>query len=78
MSRRRIEFPADVTTSQVSGLIDEYCFDERNRAILKRRFLDGITLEKLSEEFDLSVNMIQRIVSKEGDKVLLKIWKNSI
>ena len=35
---------------------------ECNRAILKRRLLDGITYDKLAEEFDLSVRQLKNIV----------------
>ena len=44
-------------------LIDEWIFSERDRAILKRRLLDGITFERLSEEFDLSVRQIKNITA---------------
>lgn len=45
----------DISRSEVSDLIDEWIFSERDRAILKRRLLDGICYEPLAEEFDLSV-----------------------
>ena len=35
---------------------------ERNRAILKRRLLDGVCYEPLAEEFNLSVRQIKNIV----------------
>lgn len=50
--------------SQVEALIDEWIFNERNRRILKRRLLDGITYERLAEEFDLSVQQTKNIVYK--------------
>jgi DNA-directed RNA polymerase sigma subunit (sigma70/sigma32) len=37
---------------------------ERNRAILKRRLIDGLTHEQLAEEFDLSTQSIQKILYK--------------
>lgn len=37
---------------------------ERNRALLKRRIIDGVTLERLAEEFDLSVSQIKNIIRK--------------
>ena len=52
----------DVPRSEVDHLIDEWIFHERNRKILKRRLLDGITFEALSGEFDLSVQQIKSIV----------------
>ena len=41
--------------SEIEHVIDEWVFSERDRAILKRRLLDGITHEALAEEFDMSV-----------------------
>ena len=59
----------DVSCSELSALIDEWIFSERNRKILKRRYLDGICFEPLAEEFDLSVRQVKKIVA-EGNKVL--------
>lgn len=42
---------------------------ERNRKILKRRLIDGITYEQLAEEFDPSVQMIQKIIYKNETKI---------
>lgn len=62
-----------ITNSQIKAVIDEYIHSERDRALLKRRFIDGICFESLAEEFDLSVVQTKRIVYKQGDKVLMKI-----
>lgn len=51
--------------SEMSALIDEYIHNERNRAILKRRLLDGICYEPLAEEFDMSVRQVKTIVYRE-------------
>lgn len=45
----------DYTNSQISHLIDEHIHSERDRAILKRRLIDGVLYEPLAEEFGLSV-----------------------
>lgn len=50
--------------SEVEHIIDEWIFNERDRKILKRRFLDGITYERLAEEFDLSTQGIKLIIYK--------------
>ena len=55
----------NISNTQLSQLIDEWVRGERNRRLLKRRFIDCITLERLSEEFDLTVDRIKQIVSKE-------------
>ena len=55
--------------STVSASIDEWIFNERDRAILKRRLLDGICYEPLAEEFGLSVDRIKQIVYKSQDRL---------
>lgn len=35
---------------------------ERDRKILRRRLIDGITYERLGEEFELSTNHVKRII----------------
>jgi DNA-directed RNA polymerase specialized sigma24 family protein len=52
---------------QISMLIDEWIHSERDRAILKRRLIDGLTFEQLAEEFDMSVRQINRIVYRCSD-----------
>ena len=59
----------DLSRSQVSHLIDEWIFSQRDRDILKRRLLDGITFEKLSEEFELSVRQVKNIVYKSEPRL---------
>lgn len=54
----------EYTNSQISHLIDEYIHSERDRNILKRRLIDGLTYERLAEEFDLSVRQTKKIVYK--------------
>ena len=57
----------EYTNSEVTDAIDELIHSERDRSILKRRLIDGLTYEKLAEEFDLSVTQIKRIVYKGED-----------
>ncbi len=59
----------DRPRSEISHLIDEWIFNERDRAILKRRLLDGVTYDRLAEEFDLSVRHVKTIVYKAQDKL---------
>ena len=62
----------EYTNSGMVRLIDEYIHSERDRAILKRRLIDGITYESLAEEFDLSVSQIKRIVYKAEAEAMKK------
>lgn len=54
----------DQSKTELTFLIDEWILNERNRNILKRRILDGVTFEKLAEEFDLSTQQVKNIVYK--------------
>lgn len=52
----------EYTNSQIEKLIDEYIHSERDRGILKRRYIDGVTFERLAEEFGMSTRQIKTIV----------------
>lgn len=56
-----------ITADDLSKTIDSYIvgrYAARNRAILKSRFIDGLTYEQLAEMYDLSVSHIKNIVYK--------------
>ena len=53
-----------ISNSELAALIDEWVKGQRDRAIMKRRLIDYIRLEPLAEEFDLSVQHVATIVSK--------------
>lgn len=57
------------SVSQVEHLIDEWIFSQRDRAVLKRRLIDGIPYEVLASEFDMSVSQIKRIVKKRQSEL---------
>ena len=57
----------DLSRTEITNLIDEWIFSERDRKILKRRMIDGICFEPLAEEFDLSTTQIKAIVYKNQD-----------
>lgn len=63
----------DYSRSTVSAAIDEWIFNERDRAILKRRLLDGICYEPLAEEFGLSVDRVKQIVYKSQDRLFRRL-----
>lgn len=63
----------DLSRSQVDYLINEWIFKERDRAILKRRLLDGICYEPLAEEFGLSVRQVKNIVYRSELKIFSHI-----
>lgn len=61
------------TNSQISALIDEYIHSARDRAILKRRLINGICFEPLAEEFDLSTRHVKTIVYKAQEALFKHI-----
>ena len=63
----------EYSNSQIREIIGEYIHSERDRRILERRLIDGVTFEKLAEEFDLSVRRTKTIVYKGQDKVFRHI-----
>jgi len=52
------------SNSEIEKVIDDFVHSQRDRAILKRRYIDGILIEPLSEEFDLSPRQIRNIIYK--------------
>ena len=54
----------NLSRSEIENFINEWCLSERDRKILYRRWIDGIKLEPLSEEFDMSVRQIRYIIQK--------------
>lgn len=63
----------EYTNSEIRDIIDELIHSERNRDLLKRRLIDGITYEKLAEEFDMSVRQVKNVIYKEQEKVLKRL-----
>lgn len=59
----------EYANGQISALIDEHIHSERNRAILKRRLIDGVCYDALASEFRLSVPQIKRIIYKEQNRL---------
>ena len=52
------------TNSGITAAIDEYFHSERDRAILKDRFIDGLTFEQLAEKHDVSTRTIKNVIYK--------------
>ena len=57
----------DYSNTKIIALIDEYIHSQRDREILKRRYVDGVCYDQLGEEFGLSTRQIKNIVYKGGD-----------
>ena len=54
----------NLSYSEWEKVIDEWIFSERDRAMLKRRLLDGVVFERLAEEFGLSAQQTKTIIYK--------------
>ena len=62
MEELRLEKVIEYSNTEITRIINEYIHNERNRRLLLRRYVDGITLECLAEEFDLSVRQVKNII----------------
>lgn len=66
----------ETSRSEIESVIDEWIVGrnaERDRHILKRRLIDGLTYEKLSDETGLSVRHLKTIVYKAEEKLIKHI-----
>ena len=60
----------EMSRTEIEYLVTEYIHNIRNRNIAKSRFLDGLTYERISELYDLSVNQTKNIVQKVKETLL--------
>jgi DNA-binding Lrp family transcriptional regulator len=56
--------------SELSSRIDENIHSARNRNIMKRKVIDGITYEQIAEEVNLSPRQVKNIVHKSVDLLI--------
>lgn len=62
----------DISRTEIEFAIDEWIVGrnaERDRMLIRRRLIDGITFERLAEEFELSVRQTKAIIYRCQDKV---------
>lgn len=66
----------ELSRVQIGELIELWIFNERNRAIMKRRLLDGVTFKELECEFALSERQIKKIVRVGKERIFAKsnLW----
>lgn len=73
-----MKIPQNINRTDIVVAIQEWIIgknSERNRAIISRRLLDGITFEALAEEFDLTDRQIKNIVYKCSNIIFSHIHK---
>ena len=63
----------EYTNTRIREIIADYIHSERDRKILERRLIDGLTFERLAEEFDMSVSQVKRIIWKNSETVFRKM-----
>ena len=63
----------NLSNSEVCYLIDQWIRNERDRAILKDRLINGLTFELLAEKHDMSVRQTKNIVYKSMEKLVSRI-----
>ena len=63
----------EYSNSQIREIINEYIHSERERYILYRRLVDGITFDRLAEEFNLSVRRVKDIVYRGSETIFRHI-----
>ncbi|MBP5727909.1 MAG: sigma-70 family RNA polymerase sigma factor [Clostridia bacterium] len=63
----------EYSNSQIRRIIEDFIHSERDRKILIRRLIDGITFEKLAEEQDMSVRQIKNIVYRDEKIIFSKL-----
>ena len=61
----------EYSNSRIREIIAEFIHSARDRELLCRRLIDGITIERLAEEFDLSVSQTKRLL-KVNEAIIFK------
>lgn len=59
----------NLSNDERNSLINNWIHSERDRNILRSRFIDGIKIETIAEDFDLSVRQINNILY-DGKKTI--------
>ena len=63
----------NLSNSEVCYLIDQWIRNERDRAILKDRLINGLTFERIAEKHDMSVLQTKNIVYKSMEKLASRL-----
>lgn len=66
----------EYSNSRILEIIGEYIHSERDRALMTRRMVDGVTIERLAEEFDISTSQTKRIIWKNSEIIFRHLEKS--
>lgn len=73
MKRKLEDVDPELCYSQWIERIDSWIFNEEDRKLLKRHYLDGISYGDLSEEFCLDIDTIKKRIYKASEKLFKHI-----
>ena len=63
----------EYTNSRIRELIAEYIHLARDRIILEKRLIDGLTYERIAEDMDMSPRQIKNIIYREEKLLFSKL-----
>ena len=66
------------TNSEMSEVIEENIHSQRDRLILKKCFIDGLSHEKISEEINMSNRQVSNIISKYSVMLIEYLRKDGL
>ena len=66
----------EYSNSRIREIIGEYIHDEKHRRLMVRRLIDNVTIDRLAEEFDLSVSQVKRIIWKDSEIIFRHLEKD--
>ena len=59
--------------SQIREIIAEYLHNQRDRELMGDRLINGMTMERLAEKYELSVSQVKRIVWRNSEMIFKHI-----
>ena len=65
----------EYTNTQIREIITEHIHSQRDRELLFRRYIDGLTMDRLAEEFELSISQVKRIIWKDSEIIFRHLEK---
>lgn len=66
------DIPADTLNSNINYCIDEYVRLVDHREMLRDKWFHGLTLDALSQKYDVSVQTVKNVIYGIGDDILIK------
>ena len=57
----------EYSNSQAREIIENYLHNERDRGLMCDRQINGYTIERLAEKYELSVSQVKRIITRDSE-----------